>query len=147
MKEAVPCDIGRASLKCRRYGDMSADEVSCARRSHSAASREINHRKENPMPITVIAKLKTKAGSEKAFEDAARKMIETMRSAEPNTLQYVLHKGVKDPTEYVYYEVYPDQAALDAHGKTDHMKAFGGAIGALLDGRPQVDILHEVTRK
>jgi quinol monooxygenase YgiN len=99
------------------------------------------------MPITVIAKLKTKAGSEKAFEDAARKMIEAMRSAEPNTLQYVLHKGVKDPTEYVYYEVYPDQAALDFHGKTDHMKAFGGAIGALLEGRPQVEILQEVTRK
>jgi quinol monooxygenase YgiN len=103
--------------------------------------------KENSMAITVIAKLKTKAGSEKQFEEAARKMIETMRSAEPNTLQYVLHKGVKDPTEYVYYEVYPDQAALDHHGKTDHMKAFGGAIGSLLEGRPQVDILQEVTRK
>ncbi len=35
------------------------------------------------MAITVIAKLKTKAGSEKQFEEAARKMIETVRSAEP----------------------------------------------------------------
>ena len=123
---------------------MSAGEVRSATLSIGAGT---NHRKENPMPITVIAKLKTKTGSEKAFEDAARKMIEAMRSAEPNTLQYVLHKGVKDPTEYVYYEVYPDQAALDFHGKTDHMKAFGGAIGALLEGRPQVEILQEVTRK
>ena len=41
------------------------------------------------MPITVIAKLKTKPGSEAQFEAAARKMIESMRSAEPNTLQYV----------------------------------------------------------
>jgi quinol monooxygenase YgiN len=114
---------------------------------NSPSAAGTNHRKENPMPITVIAKLKTKAGSEKQFEEAARKMIETMRSAEPNTLQYVLHRGVKDPTEYVYYEVYPDQAALDHHGKTDHMKAFGGAIGSLLEGRPQVDILQEVTRK
>jgi len=99
------------------------------------------------MPITVIAKLKTKAGSEKQFEEAARKMIDTVRSAESGTLQYILHRGVKDPTEFVYYEVYSDQAALDLHGKTDHMKAFGGAIGALLDGRPQVDIVTEVTRK
>ncbi|HXN86051.1 MAG TPA: putative quinol monooxygenase [Candidatus Binataceae bacterium] len=99
------------------------------------------------MPITVIAKLKTKAGSEKQFEDAARKMIDTVRSAESGTLQYILHRGVKDPTEFVYYEVYSDQAALDLHGKTDHMKAFGGAIGALLDGRPQIDIVTEVTRK
>jgi|ERR1022692_3351451 quinol monooxygenase YgiN len=105
------------------------------------------HRKENSMPITVIAKLKTKAGSEKQFEEAARKMIDTVRSAESGTLQYILHRGVKDPTEFVYYEVYQDQAALDHHGKTDHMKAFGGAIGALLDGRPQIDILTEVTKK
>jgi quinol monooxygenase YgiN len=99
------------------------------------------------MSITVIAKLKTKAGTEKQFEEAARKMIETVRSAEPGTLQYVLHRGAKDPTQFVYYEVYQDQAAFDLHGKTDHMKAFGGAIGALLDGRPQVDVLQEVTRK
>ena len=99
------------------------------------------------MPIAVVAKLKTKAGSEKQFEEAARKMIEAMRASEPNTLQYILHRAKNDPTQFVYYEVYPDQAALDHHGKTDHMKAFGGAIGALLEGRPQVDILEEVTRK
>jgi len=100
------------------------------------------------MAITVIAKLKTKPGSEAQFEAAARKMIEAMRAAEPGALQYVLHRGQKDKAnEFVYYEVYSDQAAFDVHGKTDHMKAFGGAIGTLLDGRPQVDILEEVTRK
>ena len=99
------------------------------------------------MSITVIAKLKTKPGSEKQFEEAARKMIETMRGAEPGALQYVLHRAKNNPNEFVYYELYQDQAAFDVHGKTDHMKAFGGAIGSLLDGRPQVDILEEVTRK
>jgi quinol monooxygenase YgiN len=99
------------------------------------------------MSITVIAKLKTKAGSEKQFEEAARKMIETMRASEPGALQYVLHRAKNNPNEFVYYELYQDQAAFDVHGKTDHMKAFGGSIGALLDGRPQVDILEEITRK
>jgi quinol monooxygenase YgiN len=100
------------------------------------------------MSITVIAKLKVKPGNEAQFEAAARKMIEAMRPAEPGALQYVLHRGQKEhANEFVYYEVYQDQAAFDLHGKTDHMKAFGGAIGALLDGRPQVDILQEVTRK
>jgi quinol monooxygenase YgiN len=96
---------------------------------------------------TIIAKLKVKAGNEKQFEDAARKMIETVRSAEPGTLQYVLHRSTKDPTQFVYYEVYKDQEAVDHHGKTDHMKAFGGAIGALLEGRPEIDYLEEVTKK
>jgi quinol monooxygenase YgiN len=99
------------------------------------------------MAVTVIAKLKVKAGSEKQFEDAARAMIEKVRSAEPGTQTYILHRSVKEPTTFVYYEVYQDQAAFDAHGKTPHMAEFGGKIGALLDGRPAIDVLGEVTRK
>jgi len=49
---------------------------------------------------------------------------------------------VKDPTEFVYYEVYQDQGRIRSSRQTDHMKAFGGSIGALLDGRPQIDILQ-----
>lgn len=99
------------------------------------------------MPITVIAKLKVQPGKDADFEAAARQMIATVKESEAGTLAYILHKNTKDPTEFVYYEVYQDQAALDAHGKTDHMKAFGGKIGSLLAGRPEISILTEVARK
>src|SRR5579862_7559801 len=99
------------------------------------------------MSKIIIAKLKVKPGSEAAFEEAAKAMIATVRSAEPGTLTYVLHKNEKDPTEYTYYEVYQDQASFESHGKTDHMKAFGGKIGALLAGRTEIAILQEVARK
>ena len=88
------------------------------------------------MPITLIAKLKVKPGSEAEFEAAGKEMIATVKTAEPGVLAYVLHKNAKDPTEFIYYEVYQDQAAFESHGKTDHMRAFGGKIGALLAGRP-----------
>ena len=74
-------------------------------------------------------------------------MIATVKESEPGTLSYVLHKNTKDATEFIYYEVYQDQAALDAHGKTDHMKAFGGKIGTLLAGRPEITKLDELARK
>jgi quinol monooxygenase YgiN len=99
------------------------------------------------MATTVIAKLKVKPGSEDAFQAAAREMIATVKTAEPGTLAYILHQNTKDPTEFIYYEVYTDQAALDSHGKTDHMKAFGGKIGTLLAGRPEIAVLNEVARK
>ena len=99
------------------------------------------------MPITVIAKLKVQPGKDADFEAAARQMIATVKESEPGTLTYVLHKNTKDPTEFVYYEVYQDQASFDSHGKTDHMKAFGGKIGSLLAGRPEISILTEVARK
>jgi len=98
------------------------------------------------MPITVIAKLKVQPGKEAEFEAAGKEMIAKVK-AEPGTLTYILHQNTKDPAEFTYYEVYQDQAALDSHGKTDHMKAFGGKIGALLAGRPEIAILTEVARK
>jgi len=98
------------------------------------------------MAITVIAKLKVKAGSEAAFEAAGREMISKV-GAEAGTQTYILHKDVRDPSTFIYYEVYQDQAALDAHGKTDHMKAFGGKIGALLEGRPEIHVLAELAHK
>ncbi len=98
------------------------------------------------MAITVVAKLKVKAGNEVAFEEAGKEMISKVRS-EAGTQTYILHKDVRDPTTFVYYEVYQDQAALDSHGKTDHMKAFGGKIGALLEGRPEIHVLTEIAHK
>ncbi|HUO06241.1 MAG TPA: putative quinol monooxygenase [Candidatus Binataceae bacterium] len=99
------------------------------------------------MPITVIAKLKVKPGSEAAFEAAAMEMIEKIRPSEAGTLSYVLHKNNADPTEFVYYEVYSDPAALGAHSGSEHMKAFGGMIAALLAGRPEIAMYSEVARK
>src|SRR5713226_4424434 len=86
--------------------------------SSAPAHRKNDSREVQPMAVTVIATLKVKAGSEKQFEDAARAMIEKVHSAEPGTQTYVLHRSVKEPTTFVYYEVYQDQAAFDAHGKT-----------------------------
>ena len=99
------------------------------------------------MSISLLAKLKVQPGKEAEFTTAAKEMIATVRTAEPGTLAYILHQNSKDPTEFVYYEVYQDQAAFESHGKTDHMKAFGGKIGALLAGRPEIAILAEVARK
>jgi quinol monooxygenase YgiN len=125
--------LRRFALKNRACADTTVVESDSSRRS--------------TMPITVIAKLKVQPGKEAEFEAACKEMIATVKTSEPGTLAYVLHKNLKDPTEFIYYEVYQDQAALDAHGKTDHMKTFGGKIGALLAGRPEISRLEEVARK
>ncbi len=98
------------------------------------------------MSITVIAKIKAKQGSEKQLEEAFRAMLSKVRGEE-GTQTYILHRSVQEPTVFVFYEVYKDQAALDAHGKTPHMAELGKALGGQLDGRPQIDILTELDRK
>ena len=99
------------------------------------------------MSVTLLARIKAKAGSEQALEEAFRDMIKKVRAAEHGCQAYVLHKSPKDATQFVWYETYTDQAAVDVHMKTDHMKAMGGRIKDLLEGAPQIEFLQELDRR
>ena len=60
------------------------------------------------------------------------------------TLQYMLTQSQKTPTEFFFLELYKDGDAMADHSKTPHMAAFGGKIGALLAGRPEIHRLDVV---
>jgi (4S)-4-hydroxy-5-phosphonooxypentane-2,3-dione isomerase len=97
--------------------------------------------------MTVIATLKVKPGSEKAFREAADKMVAHVKANEPGTLTYLLNRSTSDPTKFVFYEVYADQAAFAAHGGSEPMQQFFGAVGTLLDGRPDIHMYEELGGK
>lgn len=97
--------------------------------------------------MTVIARLKVKAGSEAAFQQAADKMIAHVKANEPGTLTYILNRSTADPSEFVFYEVYADQAAFAAHGGSAPMQEFFGAVGTLLNGRPEITMYDEIGGK
>ncbi len=99
------------------------------------------------MSVSLIAKIKAKAGSEAKLEEAFKDMIKKVRVAEPGCEAYVLHKSSKDPTQFIWFEKYVDQAAFDTHRKTEHMKEMGGRIADLLDGRPELEMMTELDRK
>lgn len=99
------------------------------------------------MSLTLIARIKAKPGSEQELENAFHDMIKKVRAAEPGCLTYVLHKSNQDPTTFVWYETYTDQAAFDTHRKTDHRKEMGTRIANLLAEKPQLELLTELDRK
>jgi quinol monooxygenase YgiN len=43
-------------------------------------------------------------------------VVEYVRRAEPN-ITYRLQRSMKDPSVFLYYEVYPSEAAFDNHVK------------------------------
>jgi quinol monooxygenase YgiN len=142
----------RASLPLKKRGGPTMTASSRAapppRAGQIRANRATpNSGKENPMSVTLIAKIKAKQGSEQALEDAFRDMIKKVRAAEPGCQAYILHKSPKDATQFVWYETYSDQAAFDTHRKTEHMKEMGARIANLLDGAPQLEFLTELDRK
>jgi quinol monooxygenase YgiN len=97
--------------------------------------------------LTVIATLKVKADKAAAFEEEAKKMIAHVQANEPGTLTYVCHRSAADPTVYVFYEVYSDQAAFATHGGSPAMQAFFGAMAGILDGRPDIAMYEDVAGK
>lgn len=95
------------------------------------------------MTIGIVATLKIKAGHEAEFEAIAKDLAAAVKANEPGCLQYDLFKS-KQPSTYVFMERYADGAALAAHGKTPHYTAAGPKLGAVLDGRPTIEILEKV---
>jgi|SRR4029077_19527188 quinol monooxygenase YgiN len=97
--------------------------------------------------ITVIATLKVKAGQEETLVAGMKKMIEHVRAHEPGTRTYLLHRSAADPTTFLVYEVYADQAAFAAHGASEPMKEFFKLAGGILDGRPDIAMYEEIDGK
>ena len=98
------------------------------------------------MSIVVVARIKAKQGSEKILEEACRAMVPQVR-AEAGTETYICHRSVQDPTVFLFYEVYKDQAAFSAHGTTPYMAELQKALRGNLDGHPQIDILSVLEKR
>ena len=98
--------------------------------------------------IVLIALLKAQKGKEKKVEDILRGMVLSVQN-EKGTLKYILHRSRKDPTEFLFYEEYVDQAALDFHGGTSYFKDLVKNLNGLLDGAPKelfYDAVAAITR-
>lgn len=90
------------------------------------------------MPIGVIATLKVQGGKGSEFEKVFSELAGQVRTNEPGNKLYQVFKSRKEADTYVVMEIYQDQAALDAHGKSDHFKAAGPKLGPTLAGRPEI---------
>jgi quinol monooxygenase YgiN len=60
-------------------------------------------------------------------------MAQRVRDAEPGCLVYLCHRSFAEPSEIVWYEVYESDAALAAHGGSEHMQAFGQRLPDIVD--------------
>jgi len=90
--------------------------------------------------VSVIAKLSAQPGKRDALAAGLQSLIDHVES-EPGTLMYVLHDDLKDENVLWFYEMYTDQAALDAHSTSDTMKALGGQVGGFLAALPEMFVI------
>ena len=70
-----------------------------------------------------ILQAKTRPDQAEAFEQLFRPYVEQSRQ-EPGCIEYHMLRDAKDPSLFVFFEVWADQAAFDTHCAEPHMLAF-----------------------
>jgi quinol monooxygenase YgiN len=96
------------------------------------------------MTIGIVATLKVKPGKEAEFEAVFTDLQGHVKANEPGCLLYQVFKSRSQPSTYVVMEQYKSQADLDGHRGTPHMAAAGPKLGAVLDGRPTIELMDKV---
>lgn len=57
-------------------------------------------------------------------------LVKAVEENEPGVLAYMANRT--EDNDIVFFEIFRDQATLDAHGKQPHMSGFMGAFGSIL---------------
>ena len=97
--------------------------------------------------ITIVAKLTAVEGKADQLKATLTEMVANVKKHECGPVAlYSLHTSDSDPNLFLFYEQYRDAAGLEAHGKTDHMRAMGLALRdqGLTAGRPVVERYTQV---
>lgn len=92
--------------------------------------------------LAVIAKLNVAKGKEAEFETIMLGLAAEVRSKEPGNQLYQLCKDADG--NYIVMELYADEAALAAHGASDHFKAAGAKFAGVMGGRPDIQRLEVI---
>ncbi|MFP5068087.1 putative quinol monooxygenase [Pseudonocardia nantongensis] len=98
---------------------------------------------DNRELLTVIARMRAKAGKEDELRAELEKLIEPT-TQEAGNVSYDLHQGTDDPAVFFFYENWTSEAALEEHMRSPHLTNAVGAMGELLDGDLAIQKLRRI---
>ena len=73
------------------------------------------------------------AGAER-FDELVAEVVQQISAKEPGTIVYATHAVEGEPLARIFYEVYRDREAFEAHEAADHVQAFHARKDPLLVG-------------
>ena len=72
----------------------------------------------------LVVRFRLRPGHEGAFDDLVARTVEGIKRDEPGTLIYVSHAVGDEPAARLFYELYRDRAAFEAHEEQPHTRHF-----------------------
>lgn len=92
--------------------------------------------------VTVVAVAVAKEGREKELESTLLELIAPTRK-EKGFVQYDLHRDVRNPGAFVFYEIWESREDLDRHSQADHLARYRQK-GVDLIERKELFILEQI---
>ena len=90
--------------------------------------------------LGLVVRFHLKPGHEHAFDKLTAKTVPHIQEHEPGTLLYMCHNVAGEPLQRVFYELYANRAAFEAHEAQPHVQHFLSARAAFVE-RYEVDEL------
>ena len=87
----------------------------------------------------ILVRFRTKLGQQRAFAEVVRSAVSATRQ-EPGNRQYEFYRDQDDPLNFMLYEEYADEAALQTHRARPEMAITIAAIKPLLENPPDMTV-------
>lgn len=102
--------------------------------------------KTEEMKKVIRAEVAIKPEKVDAFIEATKSIIEQSR-AEDGNISYTLYQSPVDKTQFIFFEEWKDQAAIDFHFNTEHFKSFGSISEELRSAPTKITIYDVFSEK
>jgi quinol monooxygenase YgiN len=87
---------------------------------------------------SLVVRFNLRAGHEDAFDALTEETVAAVRMSEPGTLVYLVHRDTSSPSVRVFYELYRNVEAFEAHEGMSHVQRFLVQRTEHLTGEPEV---------
>ena len=95
---------------------------------------------DDATPFALVVRITVRPGCEADFDALVAETAKGIRAHEPGTLVYACHTVEGADRERIFYELYSDRTAFEAHEAQDHTRRFLAEREALLESKA-VDFL------
>lgn len=86
--------------------------------------------------LVLMVNVKLKPGRREEFLRIIKEDAESTTKNEPGNFGFYVVQNNEDPDKFFMFEVYKDQAALEAHRATPHFLKYRQATADIYDGDP-----------
>lgn len=97
--------------------------------------------------LALVVRFDLRPGSEDEFDRLVAEAVDRIQSQEPGTLLYLCHQVRGEPAARVFYELYRDGEAFQAHEDAEYVKKFHARRKPMMAGPERVEFLDRLDGK